>query len=53
MEAEKMEAVSGWRLAVSSEDGHAPRLSLCNVTLGGDIPVFACHLLHYPLSANR
>ena len=48
-----MEAVSGWRLAVSSECRNARRLSLRHVTLGDDIPVLACHLLHYPLTAKR
>jgi hypothetical protein len=47
-----MEAVSGWRLAVSSEQT-ALALSLCNVTPGGDILGLARHLLHYPLTANR
>ena len=38
MEAEKMEAVSGWRLAVSSESEYALRLSLRHVALGGRHP---------------
>ena len=48
-----MEAVSGWRLAVSSESGYALHLSLRYVALGGDNPILAWHLLHYPLTANR
>jgi len=48
-----MEAVSGWRLAVSSESEYALRLSLRHVALGGDIQILACHRLHYPLTANR
>ena len=52
MEA-KMEAVSGSRLAVSSESGCEPQLSLCNVTLTDDITMPAFRSLNYPLSANR
>ncbi len=48
-----MEAVSGWRLAVSSECGDALRLSLCNVTLRSDIHRLALRPLNYPLTANR